>query len=196
MAEIPGHHGVQGARTSPRGGSLMVVHRASNDLRLNVHYHALFLDGAVACVLLAGFGVASCYCAPTGRDQCAAEFGVRGQGLLVGVAPPFEIDSCNGTSCGTATITVVPSGGALSDGSAFSVSGLDAGTEQLLIIWPPWGMTPGATAEWSITVRAPANGSSASASRHVHVVELIRNCGNQHCAQTDVVDFGRLTPAP
>ena len=32
--------------TSPRGGSLMVVHRASNDLRLNVHYHALFLDGA------------------------------------------------------------------------------------------------------------------------------------------------------
>jgi hypothetical protein len=30
---------------SPRGGSLMIVHRASSDLRLNVHYHALFLDG-------------------------------------------------------------------------------------------------------------------------------------------------------
>lgn len=31
--------------TSPRGGSLMVVHRASSDLRLNVHYHSLTLDG-------------------------------------------------------------------------------------------------------------------------------------------------------
>ncbi len=30
----------------PRGGSLVVVHRSSSDLRLNVHYHALFLDGA------------------------------------------------------------------------------------------------------------------------------------------------------
>ena len=30
---------------SPRGGSLMVVHRAGSDLRLNVDFHALFLDG-------------------------------------------------------------------------------------------------------------------------------------------------------
>ena len=30
---------------APRGGSLMVVHRAGSDLRLNVHYHALLLDG-------------------------------------------------------------------------------------------------------------------------------------------------------
>ena len=31
----------------PRGGSLMVIHRSSSDLRLNVHYHALFLDGCL-----------------------------------------------------------------------------------------------------------------------------------------------------
>lgn len=37
--------GRQAGVKSPRGGSLMVVHRAGSDLRLNVHFHALFLDG-------------------------------------------------------------------------------------------------------------------------------------------------------
>ena len=29
----------------PRGGSLMVIHRAGSDLKVNLHYHGLFLDG-------------------------------------------------------------------------------------------------------------------------------------------------------
>jgi len=31
---------------APRGGSLAVIHRASSDLKLNLHFHGLFLDGA------------------------------------------------------------------------------------------------------------------------------------------------------
>ena len=30
----------------PRGGSLLVIHRAGSDLKANLHYHAPFLDGA------------------------------------------------------------------------------------------------------------------------------------------------------
>lgn len=30
---------------APRGGSLMVIHRAGSDLKVNLHFHALFLDG-------------------------------------------------------------------------------------------------------------------------------------------------------
>ena len=32
--------------SNPRGGSVTVIHRASGDLRPNLHLHALFLDGA------------------------------------------------------------------------------------------------------------------------------------------------------
>ena len=30
---------------APRGGSLMVIHRAGSDLKANLHFHSLFLDG-------------------------------------------------------------------------------------------------------------------------------------------------------
>ena len=33
---------------APRGGSLMVIHRAGGDLKVNLHFHALFLDGCYA----------------------------------------------------------------------------------------------------------------------------------------------------
>lgn len=40
--------GCKAGIAAPRGGSLMVIHRAGSDLKANLHFHSLFLDGARA----------------------------------------------------------------------------------------------------------------------------------------------------